>query len=121
MRSTHEAAGGGEARWIRHLFGYRDTWLLALLFLAAQALDSLTTMYALGTGRFNEANPMMGSLMSTDPMLGYAFKLAIAILVLSALLIMRLRWRMRRAVLVVLIATSLLAPAANILRLTGHL
>lgn len=121
MRSTHEAARGGEARWIRHLFGYRDTWLLALMFLVAQALDSLTTMYALGTGRFDEANPMMGSLMANDPVLGYAFKLAIAVLVLAALLLMRLRWRIRRAVLVVLIATSVLAPVANVLRVTGHL
>lgn len=121
MRSTHEAAGGGEARWIRHLFGYRDTWLLALLFIAAQALDSLTTMYALGTGRFDEANPILGNVMANDPVLGYVFKIAVAILVLAALLLMRLRWRMRRAVLVVLIATSLLAPVANVLRVTGHL
>lgn len=121
ITSTHAAAYGSHAGWLRHLFAYRDTRALVIIFLATQLLDAGTTAYALSTGRFAEANPFIGGLVTTQPVLAYMFKVAIAFLVLAALLLMRLRWRMRRMVLVLFAATSLVAPVANILRLTGHL
>lgn len=120
-RSTHEAALTSDRRWLRHLFRYRDTWILVSIFLATQLLDAATTAYALSTGRFSEANPLLGDLVSANPIVGYLFKLAIAGLVLMALLLMRLRWRMRRMVLILFTITSLVAPVANILRVSGHL
>lgn len=119
-RSTRDAAMTSD-RWLRHLFRYRDTWILVSIFLATQILDAGTTAYALSTGRFSEANPIFGDLVSTNPLIGYLFKLAIAGLVLMVLLLMRLRWRMRRMVLILFTITSLVAPVGNILRVTGHL
>jgi ABC-type maltose transport system permease subunit len=121
MRSTHEAALTSDGRWLRHLFHYRDTWILVLVFAVTQLLDAATTAYALSTGRFSEANPVLGHLLTTNPLIGYLFKVAIAGLVLMALLLMRLRWRMRRMVLALFAITSLVAPIANVLRITGHL
>lgn len=121
MRSAHEAALGRDSRWLRHLFGYWDTWVLVIAFGLTQALDAATTAFALGTGRFSEVNPVLGNLVTVTPAIGYLFKLLIAGLVLAALLLMRLRWRMRRMVLLLFIATSLVAPVANLLRVTGHL
>lgn len=121
LRSSRDAALASDRRWLRHLFRYRDTWILVSIFLATQVLDAATTAYALSTGRFSEANPILGGLVSTSPLIGYLFKLAIAGLVLMALLLMRLRWRMRRMVLVLFTIVSLVAPVANILRVSGHL
>lgn len=121
VRSAHEAPLASDRRWLRHLFRYRDTRILVSIFLVTQILDAATTAYALGTGRFSEANPVLGHLVTSTPMLGYLSKLTIAALVLMALLLMRLRWRMRRMVLVLFTLTSVIAPVANILRITGHL
>lgn len=121
VRSTHDAALASDRQWLRHLFGYRDTWILVFIFLATQLLDAATTAYALSTGRFDEANPILGGLVSRNPVIGYLFKLAIAGFVLTALLLLRLRWRMRRMVLVLFTITSLVAPVANALRVSGHL
>ncbi|HEX6538363.1 MAG TPA: DUF5658 family protein [Candidatus Dormibacteraeota bacterium] len=121
MRSTGEAALARDGRWLRQLFRYRDTWILVGAFLAMQVLDSVTTAFALSTGRFSEANPLFDHLMAAAPAAGYVFKLAIAVLVVALLLLLRLRWRMRRVVLTVFIVTSMVAPVANVLRVTGHL
>lgn len=121
MRSTHEAALGRDLGWLRHIFSYRDTWILVGAFLVTQVLDAATTAYALSTGHFREANPVLGALVTNVPVLGYLSKVAIAALVVTVLLLLRLRWRMRRMVLTLFIITSLIAPVANILRVTGHL
>lgn len=121
MRSSHEAALGSESQWLRHLFSYPDTWVLVLLFLLTQLLDTISTAIALGSGQFSEANPFMGHLVTAYPLIGYLSKLAIAALVLSILLLLRLRWRMRRIVLAIFTTLSLVAPVANLLRVTGHL
>lgn len=121
MRSTHEAALGRDWQWLRHLFSYRDTWILVGVFLVTQMLDAATTWYALSTGQFREANPVLGALVTNVPVLGYLSKVAIAALVVAVLLLMRLRWRMRRMVMTLFIVTSLIAPVANVLRVTGHL
>ena len=121
LSSTHVAALGTHRGWLRHLFTYRDTLALVIVFLCTQMLDAGTTMYALSTGRFSEANPFLGGLVTAQPVLAYLFKVAIALFVLLALLLMRLRWRMRRIVILLFAVTSLVAPVANILRITGHL
>ena len=121
IASTHSAALGSNRSWLRHLFSYRDTRALVVVFLLTQVLDAATTAYALSTGRFSEANPFLGGLVTAQPALAYLFKLGVALLVLTALLLMRLRWRMRRMVILLFALTSLVAPVANILRLTGHL
>ena len=121
MRSTQAAALGSEARWLRHLFSYTDTWVLVALFVATQLLDTLTTAYAVGTGQFSEANPIFGHLVSNDPLVAYGSKLLIAFLVLGVVLMLRLKWWIRRMVLGIFIMLSLVAPVANVLRVTGHL
>jgi len=121
MASTHAAAFGSNTGWLRHLFAYRDTRVLVAIFLLTQVLDAATTAYALSTGRFSEANPLLGGLVTAQPVLAYLTKLGVALLVLTALLLMRLRWRMRRMVILLFALTSLVAPVANILRVTGHL
>src|SRR5579859_308564 len=83
VRSTQEAALGSEARWLRHLFSYADTWVLVALFVATQILDTITTAYAVGTGQFSEANPLFGHLVNAVPLVAYGSKLLIAFLVLS--------------------------------------
>jgi len=121
ITSTHDAAFGSHRGWLRHLFSYRDTVALVVIFLTTQVLDAGTTMYALSTGRFSEANPLLGGLISAKPVVAYLFKLGIALFVLLALLLLRLRWRMRRMVILLFAATSLVAPVANLLRILGVL
>ena len=121
MRSTQDAALGSEAVWLRHLFSYTDTWVLVTLFLLTQVLDTVSTAYAIGTGQFSEANPLFGHLVNADPLVAYGTKLLIAALVLGTMLMLRLKWWIRRMVLSIFIVLSLVAPVANILRLTGHL
>ena len=121
MRSTQEAALGSAVQWLRHLFSYTDTWVLVTLFALTQVFDTVSTAYAVGTGEFDEANPLFGHLVSADPVVAYASKLLIAGLVLGIVLMLRLRWWIRRMVLVMFTILSLVAPVANVLRLTGHL
>jgi Domain of unknown function (DUF5658) len=106
---------------LRHVFSYRDTRALVVIFLATQVLDAGTTAYALHTGRFSEANPLLGSVVAAQPYVAYLAKLAIVFFVAISLLLLRLRWRMRRMVLTLFALVSLVAPVANILRITGHL
>ena len=106
---------------LRHVFSYWDTRALVLIFLATQVLDAGTTAYALHTGRFSEANPLLGGVVAAQPYVAYLVKLALVFLVALALLLLRLRWRMRRMVLTLFALLSLVAPVANILRITGHL
>ena len=106
---------------LRHAFSYRDTRALVFIFLATQILDAGTTAYALQTGRFREGNPIFGTVVDAQPYLAYMAKLGIVFFVLIALLLLRLRWRMRRMVLGLFALVSLVAPVANLLRISGHL
>ena len=59
--------------------------------------------------------------MDAQPYLAYMAKLGIVFFVLITLLLLRLRWRMRRMVLGLFALVSLVAPVANLLRISGHL
>jgi uncharacterized protein DUF5658 len=106
---------------LREVLAWRDTRTLALIFLITQGLDVVTTQRALATRRFQEGNPWLDEVTNHHPLLVYGAKLGIALLVLGALLLLRLRWRLRLAVLVVFTAASLVAPVANLMRVTGAL
>jgi hypothetical protein len=106
---------------LRAVLAWRDTRLLALVFLVTQLLDVLTTWRALNTRRFSEGNPWLDEVTNAHPFLVYGAKLFCAVLVLVALLLLRLRWRLRRAVLALFTVAALVAPVANILRIRGVL
>ena len=59
--------------------------------------------------------------VATHPLLTYAAKLAIALAVVTSLLLIRMRWRLRDCVLGLFAVISLVAPASNALRLAGWL
>ena len=106
---------------LRDVLAWRDTRTLALIFLVTQLLDVVTTQRALATKRFREGNPWLDDVTSQHPFLVYGAKLFIALLVLVALLLLRLRWRLRKAVLVAFTLASLVAPVTNLLRIRGKL
>ena len=109
------------ARRIRSLLAWRDVRILVAVFLAAQALDAVTTSLALRSGRFEEGNPWLDEAVATHPLLTYLTKLGIALVIVVALLLIRIRWRLRDWVLFLFAVLSLAAPAANLLRLGGWL
>jgi hypothetical protein len=55
--------------------------LLAAMFLAAEALDMLTTTEALAHGGLAEGNPLFASLMAGDLLLALALKAGVVMLV----------------------------------------
>ena len=121
MHDPAAAAARSPVTHLRDVLAWRDTRILALVFLIIQALDVLTTQRALATQRFQEGNPWLDDVTNAHPVLVYGAKLLCAVLVLSALLLLRLRWRLRLAVLTVFTAASLVAPVANVLRINGAL
>ena len=121
MPTTTSPARRSPVLHLRDVLAWRDTRLLALLFLITQALDVLTTVHALSTERFREGNPWLDDVTAAHPVLVYGAKLLCALLVLSALLLLRLRWRLRLAVLYTFTLASLVAPVANVLRIDGLL
>ena len=106
---------------LRDVLAWRDVRVLALIFLVAQLLDVATTQRALATRLFREGNPWLDNVTGQHPFLVYGAKLLIALLVLVALLLLRLRWRLRKAALVAFTLASLVAPIANVLRIDGLL
>jgi hypothetical protein len=106
---------------LRAVLAWRDVQLLAGIFLAIQVLDAVTTWLALRTPRFTEGNPWLDQAVATDPLLTYAAKLTIALGVVTSLLLIRMRWRLRDCVLAIFAVISLIAPASNALRLAGWL
>jgi hypothetical protein len=106
---------------LRNVLAYRDVQVLCAFFLAAQLLDALTTFLALRTHRFEEANPWFAGALAVHPVTAYATKMTIALAVMLALLLMRIRWRLRLAVMVLFTVASMVAPAANALRLANVL
>jgi hypothetical protein len=104
---------------IREAFAWRDVRVAVSVFCAAQLLDALTTYVALSSHRFQEANPLLGSVLDSHPAAALAVKLLLAATVVIALLTLRLRWRLRLMVILLFTAASLVAPLANVLRLAG--
>ena len=105
------------AQRLRLTLAYRDVRTLAAVFVLAQLLDAATTLIALSTGRFTESNPWIAEVVTHRPLVAYTAKIALTLLILGALLMMRLRWRLRVAVLGIFAIASLAAPLANALRL----
>ena len=112
---------GEAARRIRSLLSWPDVRALVGIFLGAQALDAVTTSLALRTGRFEEGNPWLDEAVATHPLLTYLTKFGIALVIVIALLLIRIRWRLRDWVLFLFALLSVAAPAANLLRLVGWL
>lgn len=108
-------------RRLRAVLAWPDVRRLVEIFLVTQVLDALTTYVALRTHRFTEGNPWLDEAVATHPLLTYAAKFGIALAIVTALLLLRLRWRLRDTVLALFAAVSLVAPAANALRLAGWL
>jgi hypothetical protein len=114
-------AGGGPWHRIRSLLAWPDVRALVGIFLVAQALDGLTTWLALQSGRFQEGNPWLDEAVAAHPLLTYATKFGIALVIVVALLLVRFRWRLRNWVLAAFALLSVAAPAGNALRLAGWL
>lgn len=106
---------------LRAVLAWPDVRRLVAIFLVSQVLDALTTFVALGTRRFTEGNPWLDEAVATHPLLTYAAKFGIALAIVAALLLIRLRWRLRDAVLALFAVLSLVAPVGNALRLAGWL
>lgn len=121
MRQLTAAARRSPVTHLRDVLAWRDTRIVALVFLITQALDVLSTQRALATHRFQEGNPWLDDVTNAHPVLVYGAKLLVAVIVLAALLLLRLRWRLRLAVLTAFAAASLVAPIANALRINGAL
>jgi hypothetical protein len=118
----HRGNVAGDAwRRIRSLMAWPDVRALVGIFLAAQALDGLTTWLALQTGRFDEGNPWLDEAVAAHPLLTYATKFGIALVIVVALLLVRFRWRLRNWVLAAFALLSVAAPAGNALRIAGWL
>lgn len=103
------------------VLAWRDTRMLCLIFLISQILDVISTNAALRTQRFEEGNPWLADMTNQHPIYVYGAKLLCAACVLTGLLLLRLRWRMRLAVLSVFTVASLVAPLANAMRVKGWL
>jgi hypothetical protein len=106
---------------LRAVLAWKDTKVLCVVFLTTQFLDVLSTQRALASARFEEGNPWLADVTNNHPLLVFGAKLLAAILVLLVLLSLRLRWRLRRAVLSLFAAASLISPVANTLRMAGYL
>jgi hypothetical protein len=120
-RARLGSVGDGPWRRIRSLLEWPDVRALVGIFLVAQALDGLTTWLALQSGRFQEGNPWLDEAVASHPLLTYAVKFGIALVIVVALLLVRFRWRLRNWVLAAFALLSVAAPAGNALRLAGWL
>jgi len=106
---------------LRTVLAWRDVRVLTGVFLVTQLLDALTTWLALRTRRFAEGNPVLVGAVTAHPLLTYVLKLVVALSAVSALLLVRIRWRLRDGVLVTFAVISLVAPVSNAMRLAGWL
>lgn len=101
------------------MLAWPDTRFLCAVFLVTQVLDVVTTWRALATHRFSEGNPWLDDVTNDHPFLVYGTKLALAVVVLGALLMLRLRWRLRLAILAMFTVATMIGPVSNILRIRG--
>ncbi|HEV7679051.1 MAG TPA: DUF5658 family protein [Candidatus Dormibacteraeota bacterium] len=106
---------------LRSVWAWKDTKVLCLVFLTTQLLDVISTHRALASARFEEGNPWLADMTNNHPLVVFGAKLLAAVLVLIVLLSLRLRWRLRRAVLTLFAVASLVAPVTNTLKLAGYL
>jgi len=118
------APGGAARSWaltdqVRDALAWRDVRIVVALFCGAQMLDAVTTYIALSSHHFEEANPLLGAALDSHPVAAFAVKMALAAVVVTVLLGIRLRWRLRLAVVMLFTLASAVAPVVNILRLTG--
>src|SRR5487761_1591268 len=109
-----------KAAQMREVLAWRDVRFAVTLFCAAQLLDGITTYFALASHQFQEANPLLGSVLDSHPLAAFGLKVLLAAVVVTALLALRLRWRLRLAVISLFAVVSFVAPLENLLRLTGH-
>jgi hypothetical protein len=105
------------ATQMRDVLAWRDVQLMVGLFCAAQLLDGVTTYIALSSGHFQEANPLFGGILDSYPLAAFVVKLLVAAVVVGAILAIRIRWRMRLAVMTLFTIASLAAPIVNLSRL----
>jgi hypothetical protein len=104
---------------VRNVLAWTDVRIVIGLFAVAQLLDGLTTYVALTSRRFQEANPVFGGFLEHHALAGVTLKLLIAAFVAFALLALRLRWRMRLAVITLFAVASFAAPVINAVRIAG--
>jgi hypothetical protein len=104
---------------MRDVLAWRDVRVVVFLFCAAQLLDGLTTYIALASHRFQEANPLLGGVLDSHPLAALGLKLVLAAVVITVLLTLQLRWRLRLAVITLFAIASVVAPLENLLHLTG--
>ena len=106
---------------LRAVLAWWDTRALCFIFLVTQFCDVVTTQQALASQRFQEGNPWLGAVTDAHPLLVFGAKLICAMAVLTGLLLLRLRWRLRLAVLSLFTLASLIAPVTNLMRIEGWL
>jgi len=104
---------------VRDVLAWRDVRVLLSLFCLAQLLDGVTTYIALSSHHFEEANPIFGSILDAYPLAALGVKLVVAGVVVTTMLAIRIRWRLRLAVFAIFTVASLVAPVVNISRLAG--
>lgn len=112
---------GGGFPWPRLLTALADPWFraFAVVFVAAQLLDLVTTYGAIASGRFQEGNPLFGGAVNAHSGVVVLTKLVVAlgVIVVSALEISSVG---RRRLAVGLVAViSLAGPIPNLLRVAG--
>lgn len=107
------------AAQMREVLAWRDVRFGMSLFVLVQLLDGATTYVALSTHQFRELNPLLGGVLNSYPAAALAVKLGVAAFVVIAILAVRLRWRLRRKVMLLFTVASLIAPLANLLHLAG--
>jgi hypothetical protein len=108
------------AAQMRDVLAWRDVRVVLSLFCLAQLLDGVTTYVALSTHQFQEANPLLGSILDSHPSAALAVKLGVAAVVVIAILAVRLRWRMRLIVTAIFTILSIIAPVANLVHLAAQ-
>lgn|SRR5487761_1025186 len=108
-----------KAAQMREVLAWRDVRFAVTLFCAAQLLDGITTYFALASHRFQEANPLLGSVLDSHPLAAFGVKVMVAGLVVTALLAIRIKWRLRLAVTTLFAIASMAAPLVNMMRMSG--
>jgi hypothetical protein len=104
---------------MRDVLAWRDVRMMLSLFCIFQIMDGITTTIALASHNFQEENPLLGNVLDSYPLAAMGVKVGVAAVVVVAILAVRLRWRMRLAVMTLFVIASLAAPLVNLLRITG--
>jgi len=105
---------GGPLANLREGLGDRRCQLLALLFLVAEALDALTTAYAIGHRGLREGNPLFAALVADHLLPTLTLKAGLVVLVTLGALA-GLHGGVRLAVLRVCVVIGVVVAAGNAL------